>query len=361
MTIESNRKTFYIKDLKDGQQVADLFLISRKIYAETKAGKPYLALTLMDSSGEIEGRIWDGADQLNEIVAVGDVISAEASVKLFRDQLQLNINSVRVIDRDGVALDEFMPASSKSSSVMKKGLQQLIDSVQDPYLSELLKNIFQGGLLQQFLTAPAAKMMHHAYLGGLAEHTLSVTQLAAKVCAHYQEIDYDLMIAGALLHDIGKIEEFDFSTPPFSYTDSGRLLGHLVIGSEMVRRKAEKIAGFQGDRLNNLVHMILSHHGRHEFGSPCLPMTREAILLHHFDDMDAKMNLINKLSAQVETGQYQWSDYQRSLERFLWLKGMEENAEEDSAPDSHQEITGKRTEENTSRDVSGKPLQKPLF
>ena len=360
MTKAANRKTLFIKDLQDGQQVNDLFLVSKKNYAETKAGKPYLALTLMDKSGEIEARVWEGAQQLNELVEVGRIFMTLAQVKQYRDQLQLNISSLRVYDAEDVLLEEFMPSSNRPSSDMKAELTVLLGTIEDTFLDRLLSNIFQGDVLQHFMTAPAAKMMHHAYLGGLAEHTLSVTLIARSMCDHYPELDRDLLTAGSLLHDIGKIEEFDFSTVPFAYTDPGRLVGHLVLGSEMVRRHAAEIAGFPADRLNNLIHMILSHHGRYEFGSPCLPMTREAILLHHLDDMDAKMNLIDKLSAQVEAGHYQWSDYQRSLERFLLLKGMDEHEENHTnglppSSDHHEQ------KENPPQKSSEKPLQKPLF
>ncbi|MDW7774197.1 MAG: HD domain-containing protein [Desulfobulbaceae bacterium] len=354
------RKTLFVRDLQDGGQVADLFLVSRKIFAETKAGKPYLALTLMDNSGEIEARVWEDAEQANEFVEIGRVILIQGLVKQFRDQLQLNINSLRVLEKEDVILQEFMPSSRRPVPEMQAELNGLLDTVEDRFLGLLLGTIFRDDILQGFLTAPAAKMMHHAYLGGLAEHTLSVTRLSLCLCDHYPELDRDLLVAGCLLHDIGKIDEFDFATVPFAYTDSGRLVGHMVLGSETVRKEAERIDGFPSALLNNLIHMILSHHGRHEFGSPCLPMTREAILLHHLDDMDAKMNLIDKLSARVEAGKYQWSDYQRSLERFLLLKGLEEQAAvenhpEDFASDSRQE------EGNPSPDDALIPRQKQLF
>lgn len=362
MTEEANRKTVYVRDLQDGQQINDLFLVSRKNYAETKAGKPYLALTLMDKSGEIEARVWEGAEQANELVEVGRIIMAQALVKQFRDQLQLNISSLRIFEASEATLEKFMPSSRRSSAEMRAELAGLLATIHDKQLSRLLADIFQGDLLQQFLTAPAAKMMHHAYLGGLAEHTLSMTRLAVSLCNHYPELDRDLMIAGCLLHDIGKIAEFDYSSVPFAYTDSGRLVGHLVLGSEMIRRQAENIPGFPPGRLDNLIHMILSHHGRYEFGAPCLPMTREAILLHHLDDMDAKMNLIDKLSAQVETGKYQWSDYQRSLERFLLLKGMEDQPDAENHADDFSESSDQPDErENQSGNPLEKPRQKPLF
>jgi len=362
MNSGENRKNIFIANLAEGQQINDSFLVSKKLYAETKAGKPYLALTLMDNSGEIEARVWDKAERYNSIVETGSIIRVQAITKPYREQLQLTITSLQPVSEDNIQLHHFMPASKRPANEMKKELFQVIGSVETPHLKKLLHAIFQGDLLEQFLLAPAAKKMHHAYLGGLAEHTLSVTGLAGKLSDHYPALDCDLLTAGALLHDIGKIQEFNFSAVPFDYTDPGRLIGHLVLGSEMVRKEAVHIDDFPEGILDQLIHLILSHHGRHEFGSPCLPMTMEAILLHHLDDIDAKMNYIEKLSDKLKGNDYQWSDYQRPLERFLLLKGHGE---------ADEEQTGSQTTPVISREDGGhkrrkkiapnKPRQTPLF
>ena len=316
-------KTVYIADLKEGQQLADLFLVSRKALAETKSGNPYLALTLMDRTGEIEARAWDHAARLDAMAEVGRIVAVEGQVKPFRDQLQLTVTGLSPVAEESVGLEHFMPASRRRVSEMREELAGLIATVADPGLHRLLAGLFQGQLLQEFSQAPAAKMMHHACLGGLLEHSLSVAGLALKISEHYPRLDRDLLLAGALLHDLGKVREFSYASVPFDYTDQGRLIGHLVLGAEMVRRQAENVPELAPARLDQLLHLILSHHGRHEFGSPCLPMTSEAILLHHLDDMDAKMELIDRLSDQVAGDGYQWSDYQRSLERFLFLRGRD--------------------------------------
>lgn len=334
------RKTVYITDLKEGQQLHDLFLVSKKNLAETKSGNPYLALTLMDRTGEIEARSWDNAARLDALTEVGRIIAVEGQVKPFRDQLQLNITGLQPVAEGSVDLAHFMPASRRNVSEMQAELAGLIDSVIDPGLRRLLAGLFQGALLQEFSRAPAAKMMHHACLGGLLEHTLSVAGLALKICEHYPRLDRDLLLAGALLHDLGKVREFSYASLPFDYTDQGRLIGHLVLGAEMVRRQAEGVPELAPARLDQVLHLILSHHGRHEFGSPCLPMTREAILLHHLDDMDAKMELIDRLSEQVEGDTYRWSDYQRSLERFLYLRGHNAGP----LPQPEPELEAKETE-----------------
>jgi 3'-5' exoribonuclease len=316
-------KTLFISDLSEGQQIQDLFLVGRKNLGETKNGKPYLALSLMDRTGEIEARIWDNAAHYDSLAEPGQIVAVEAQVKAFRDQLQLSIYFLAPVGDDEDLLSNFIPASKRSVKEMQQELAILIEDIDDENLRKLLEQIFQADVLKQFSKAPAAKQMHHAYLGGLLEHTLSVTGLARRLADHYPHLDRDLLVAGALLHDLGKIREFSFNSVPFEYTSSGRLVGHLVLGSEMVRQEGENIHNFPAERLDQLIHLILSHHGRHEFGAPCLPMTAEAILLHHIDDIDAKMNFIDKLSEGVEPGSYQWSDYQRPLERFMLLKGQE--------------------------------------
>jgi 3'-5' exoribonuclease len=329
-----HRKTVFVADLKEGQQLFDLFLVSRKSLAETKSGNPYLALTLMDRSGEIEARAWDNAARLDALAEVGRIVVVEGQVKAFREQRQLTVTGLQPVAEGSVDLAHFMPASRRAPPEMQAELADLIATIADPGLRKLLAGLFQGQLLQEFSRAPAAKMMHHACLGGLLEHTLSIAGLALKVCEHYPQLDRDLLLAGALLHDLGKVREFSYTSVPFDYTDQGRLIGHLVLGAEMVRAQAERVSSLPPARLDQLLHLILSHHGRYEFGSPCLPMTQEAILLHHLDDIDAKMELISRLSEQVEGNGYRWSDYQRSLERFLLLKGRDGESRMQPVPET---------------------------
>lgn len=311
-------KKLFVSELREGQQVRDLFLLSRKTLAETKAGKPYLSLTLMDKTGEIEARVWDNAVALDRVAEVGDVIAVQAIAKSYQNQVQLTVSGLQRAEKTQVSLADFMPASKRSDEEMRRELAAFIDSVSDGCLQRLLKNLFHGDLLEQFCLAPAAKKMHHAYIGGLLEHTLSVTGMAEKTTVHYPGLDRDLLVAGALVHDIAKIKEFSYNSLPFDYTDCGRLLGHLVLGVEMVREAARDIPGLTSLRVDALAHLVVSHHGRHEFGAPVLPMTPEAILLHHLDDMDAKMNYIDQLrEKQEEPG---WTDFQRPLERFLYLQ-----------------------------------------
>jgi 3'-5' exoribonuclease len=319
-------KKIFVAQLIAGQQFQEVFLVAKKSLAETKAGKPYLALALMDKTGEIEARVWDNALQFETLVEEGNFVVVQAVAKPFRDQMQLGVNALQRVADSAVELADFMPASSRPLSEMAAELDAVIAGIVDPSLQALLRTIFQGETLSRFQRAPAAKKLHHAYIGGLIEHTLSIVGMAEKAASHYPLIDRDMLIAGALLHDLAKIEEFDFARPPFGYTDRGRLVGHLVLGVELIRKAAEQVEGISAEQMDRLMHIVLSHHGQYGFGSPVLPMTPEAILLHHLDDMDAKMNYMQGLRAKMSGGGWQWTEYQRHLERYLYLRagGVEE-------------------------------------
>jgi 3'-5' exoribonuclease len=338
----SGEKTVFVEQLQDGQQVEDVFLVARKNLAETKAGKPYLALSLMDRTGEIEARVWDNAPVFDPRAAVGNYVRIRGTAKLFRDQLQLGVVHLEQVEAAGVSPADFMPASRRTKEDMQAELAEIIAMVAHPGLRGLLETVFSGETLEQFSTAPAAKKMHHAYLGGLLEHTLSVTGLAMKLAEQYPGLDRDILMTGALLHDLAKIQEFSFAAPPFDYTDQGRLMGHLVLGVDMVRRAARGIEQLDDRLLDQVCHLILSHHGRHEFGAPVLPMTQEALLLHHADDIDAKMNYTDQLREKMtEPG---WTDYQRPLERFLYLQPLSDPVDRDAAPRKPIRTGGKKVE-----------------
>jgi len=327
-------KKLFISQLTAGQQFQDVFLVSKKSLAETKAGKPYLALALMDRTGEIEARVWDNALQYDPQAEPGNFVLVQAVAKPFREQLQLAVTSVRKVDEAGIDMAAFMPASARPLAEMAAELEAVIAAVADLPLQQLLRAIFRGETLVKFQRAPAAKKLHHAYIGGLIEHTLSIVGMANKAAGHYPLIDRDMLIAGALLHDLAKIEEFDFSRPPFGYTDRGRLVGHLVMGVDIVRRAAAEVQTISEEQLDRLLHIILSHHGQYGFGSPVLPMTPEAILLHHLDDIDAKMQYMESLCTRMNGDGWQWTEYQRHLERYLYLRASGEGmAERLDVPD----------------------------
>ncbi len=323
----------FIRDLQEGERVSDLFLVKSARLAETRAGKAYIQLTVMDSSGEISGPIWDRAEELFVYCGSGSFIRVQAVVQLYREQLQLRIDEIQPASKEDADLADFVPSCPKDRTDLTRRMQKLVASVEDPYLRKLLNRFLKKEpMWQRFQNSPAAKGIHHAYLGGLLEHSLSVAELADKLSGHYPGVDRSLLIAGALLHDLGKVEELTMNLALIEYTRHGRLKGHLVMGSEMVAEEARRIKDFPPDLLEQLQHLILSHHGRHEFGSPTVPMTMEAFILSFLDDLDAKMNLMEQLRAKVVEPGLHLTDYQRSLDRFLYLSPLpvtEENIVKD--------------------------------
>lgn len=319
-------KLTFIEQLQEGARVDDTFLVKSARLAETRAGKPYLVLTVMDKSGELGGPVWDNATQYQEICKPGEFIHVKGLVQSYREKLQLKVDEAAAVSRDEVDLADFLQVSLHDRSEMALELQALVRSVTDPFIKKLLNRFFQKGEIWEcFQEAPAAKGIHHAYVGGLLEHALSMAKVTDMLASHYEGVDRSLLLAGALLHDLGKIEELYMDNGVIDYTSRGRLKGHLVIGSEMVGRAAAQIKGFPEDLLEQVQHLILSHHGRQEYGSPIVPMTVEAFLLNYVDELDSKMNVLEQLRRKLNSSELSWSDYQRSLERYLYLNALQED------------------------------------
>jgi 3'-5' exoribonuclease len=337
------KKTF-IEQLEEGQRIDDQFLVKSARLSETRAGKPYLVLTVMDKSGELGGPVWDNAERFQEICKPGEFIHVIGSVQSYREKLQLKVDDIAAVARDHVELADFLPSTHHDRSVMAAELQVLARSVANPYLKKLLNHFFKkDAIWQKFQESPAAKGIHHAYLGGLLEHSLSMAKVADMLSAHYEGVDRSLLIAGALLHDLGKVDELFMENGIIDYTNRGRLKGHLVIGSEMVGSVAAKIRDFPEELLERLQHLILSHHGRQEYGSPAVPMTVEAFLLNYIDELDSKMNVLEQLRRKMNSAEMNWSDYQRSLERYLYLNALQEEQKitekkQDSVPAKQQSL-----------------------
>lgn len=327
----ANEKKVFVKDICDNQQVDDIFLMRDMRMGETKAGKTYLSLQVMDKSGEITARVWDNAAELAPVCSPGSFVRMQAQAQSYKGEMQLRVVQATPVDPESVDLAFFLPATPCDIAAMSQEIVGFINSVDDAHIKALLLSIVNDNALWQgFLKAPAAKMMHHAYLGGLLEHTLGICRLADKITELYPSLDRSLLLAGVILHDIGKVREFTFDTAPFNYSNEGRLVGHMVISVEIVQQKIGALSGFPEQTAHLIKHLILSHHGRYEFGSPALPMTREAFVLNFIDDLDAKMNYLDKLSTQLDGSEYQWSDYQRNLERFLFIPGGRQMVAEDA-------------------------------
>lgn len=310
-----------IAELRDGIDVAACYLVHEKQKRETKAGKPFLELLLGDSTGTVAAMVWDDAERLDRCFAADDVVGVRGRVGSYREKLQITAAVVQPVEvgEDDLAL--FLPASPRDRAQMGRELDALVASVADAPLRTLLQRCVgrTTQLGKSFRLHPAAKRNHHAYLGGLLEHSLSVAQAADGLARHYQaqgaSVDRDLVVTAALLHDIGKVRELA-STRTFAYTDEGQLLGHILLGLQMVVREAEQIPGLGGETLLHLQHLIASHQGRLEWASPKVPMTLEALILHAADELDARMNAGMRVVGALEPGA--WSPFDRHLERALY-------------------------------------------
>ncbi len=310
-------KKRFITDIKAGDVVDDVFVLAEKILSQKRDGKNFLNVILSDKTGTLKGVVWDNVDQIAAAVTSGDFVSIRGTVGEYKGTLQLVVKAMDVCTHEAVDPSDFLPATSRDIDGMFERLVTITASLTTPYLKKLFDAFWKDEeLVRKFKTAPAAKKMHHAYIGGLLEHTLSMTSLADKVAGHYSGIDRDLLISGAVLHDIGKTDEFEYQFK-IDYTDEGRLLNHIVIGLKMVDEKLSGIEDFPEDQILLLKHMMVSHHGAREFGSPEPPKTIEAVLLNYIDEIDSKVNGIRDFMASEDPNET-WTSYHRLLERHFY-------------------------------------------
>lgn len=282
-----------ISEFRDGEKISSYFLVREKTKKMARNGKSYLDVDLMDASGTINGKVWDNADKIYECFVKGDAVAVRGAVDTYMGRIQLKIVDIRTVDeRDDERLDraELLPASPRDPQEMWAELRGLIESLEDEHYRALLEVIFDDeDMAAAFRNATAARDMHHNYIGGLIVHTLSVAAVASFLCSHYgDEINRDLVITGAVLHDIGKMKEIN-STSDFNYTVEGSLKGHTIISLQIVRPFAEGLDGFPPAKLLLLEHIIISHQGQKEWSAPVEPKTPEAQLLHLADLTDARM------------------------------------------------------------------------
>ena len=308
----------YVKNIRDRDLVNSVFLVKDKISAMAKNGKPYLTLRLMDKSGEIEGRVWDNADEVAATFDKDDFIAIRAKASVYLAKMQLIVAQLKRVPDAEVNLADFLPESPRPGEEMCAEFDTVLDSIENPWLRHLM-NLFREDepFMALYRTAPAAKGMHHVYLGGLLEHSLSVASLVDRIVPQYENLNRDLLITGALLHDVGKVREMAYARA-FDYTDEGKLLGHITIGVEMIHEKILLINGFPQELGMLLKHMILSHHGQYEYGSPKRPKTIEATVLNYLDDMDSKINGIRThFNKELDNGA-RWTAYHRLYDRYYY-------------------------------------------
>lgn len=311
-------KNIYVKNIKAGDKVADAFLVTEKSMAFSQKGAPYLNLRLRDKTGVIEGRVWDRAVELDQLFKKGDVVDIQSRAASYKNLIQLSVVDIRKADGAGIDFKDFLPTSKNDVEEMWTALYQFIAEIQNPHLKRLLDAFFRDEEISAgFKQAPAAKGFHHVYIGGLLEHTLSVLRLLEQVAKHYRSVNRDLLMTGGILHDIGKIRELS-SGPLIEYTDAGRLIGHIVIGLEMLDAKIAALDEFPDQLSMELRHILLSHHGILEYGSPKRPKTVEALIIHYIDDMDAKVNAFQEFIGDSIDDTSDWTPFHRLFDRFIY-------------------------------------------
>jgi 3'-5' exoribonuclease len=312
-------KTSYVTDLSSEQNITSFFLVHEKELRNTREGRAYLRLELGDRSGTIEARMWDQFENVAKDINRDDFVKVQARVELYRNRPQLALIQLRLAKPDEIDLADYLPHTTADVEKMFGELRGYAESISNPWLKQLaLGMISDPEVARCYKRAPAAKVMHHAYLGGLLEHVISLCGMARRVATHYPELDVDLLLTAAILHDVGKLDELCYERA-IGYTTPGQLLGHIVMELETVTRAIDKIPGFPEPLKTVVQHLLISHHGQYEFGSPKLPMIREAMVFHYLDDLDSKLAAV-RVALANPSGDDEWSAYSAALGRkFLKL------------------------------------------
>ncbi len=312
-------KTPFVSDLGAEQTITTFFLVHEKEIRNTREGKSYLRLELGDRSGTIEARMWDQFDAAAKDISRDDFVKVNARVEIYRNKPQLSLQQLRRAKPEEVDLADFLPHTKEDVGKLWAQLTEYANSIANPWLKKLVNSFLSDpAIAARYKRAPAAKVMHHAYLGGLLEHVVGLCALAKLVAEHYPELNADLLMTVAILHDVGKLDELCYDRA-IGYTTEGQLLGHIVMEVESVSKAMDAIEGFPANLKAVVQHLLISHHGQYEFGSPKLPMIREALVFHYLDDMDSKMAAV-RAALVADSGEEEWSTYSAALGRkFLKL------------------------------------------
>lgn len=313
-------KTPFVTELGSEQVITTFFLVHEKEIRNTREGKSYLRLELGDRSGTIEARMWDLFETIAKDINRDDFVKVQARVEIYRNKPQLALQQVRRAKPEEIDLVDFLPHTKEDVNKLYERLLEHAGAIGNPWLKILVTGIITDPkIAPRYKRAPAAKVMHHAFIGGLLEHVVGLCALAQLLATHYAELDVDLLLTAAMLHDVGKLDELCYERA-IGYTTEGQLLGHIVMELETVSRAMDGIAGFPAPLKTVVQHMLISHHGQYEFGSPKLPMIREAMVFHYMDDLDSKMAAV-RAALSSGAGDDQWSAYSTALGRkFLRLE-----------------------------------------
>lgn len=316
-------KKVFVKDIQERDLVDSPFLVRDKIIGMAKNGRPYMTLKLMDCTGEVEGRIWDRVDEISARFSKDDFVQVSGKASVYMGKMQLVLQELDRVEESAVELSDFLPVSIRPVAEMVGELTNVVAGLANSDLRHLMQSFLADeAFMAGYTRAPAAKAMHHVYLGGLLEHSLAVAVLANDISQRYPDINRDLLVVGALLHDVGKVAELRYLRS-FEYTDAGKLLGHIVIGVELVEEKLRSLHNFPQELAIHLKHLLLSHHGQYEYGSPKRPKTMEAVILNFLDDLDSKINGVRTHINREPDNDSPWTQYHRLYDRYFF-KGTSE-------------------------------------
>lgn len=310
----------FISELKEGEAVESTYLVREKSFDIAKNGKAYISLELSDKTGMVDCRKWDAVKTIFDSFTVDDFVRIKGKVEFYKNFPQIKLDSIQKMDNGSVDISLYIPVSERDRDEMFSIFLSEMEDIKDPHIKSLIKAIFSDkDIAGKFKSSPAASDFHHPYVGGLLEHTLGCVELAKLVSSRYKDINIDLLLCGTALHDIGKIEELSYKRT-FYYTDKGRLLGHIVLGVNIVNAGIDKIPGFPEELKNLILHIILSHHGEQEWGSPKRPMCFEAIILHHIDNLDAKISGFRHFVKTYNDPFSTWTKHSKMFGEFLYKK-----------------------------------------
>ena len=312
-------KDFYICDCvrHENKIITSTFVVVAKQIKPKKSGEPYLALTLGDRTGQLEAKMWDNVEEVLEAFEQDDFLKVKGLINKYKQRFQLTIHKLRKLGEAEIEFDDYLPKTTKDIGELWLTLTNFVAGFENPHLKALVQSFMQDPeIAVAYRNAPAAKTLHHAFIGGLLDHVVSLFRSCDLMCRNYPQINRDLLMTGAFLHDIGKIHELTYNRS-FSYTTKGQLLGHMVIELEMLQGKLAALPGFPEELKTLVEHMIISHHGEYEFGSPKLPMFPEALMLHYLDDLDSKMEAMRAQFERESSLDGPWTSYNASLGRPL--------------------------------------------
>ncbi len=310
----------FIKNLKENDLVQGVYLVNQATLLKSKAGSLYISAVLCDKTGSIDARMWDANNELKNKINAGEFVKLKGQVKVYRESNQIIIQNIETVDETKIDITDYLPTANRNLQDMYDELISIVNTINDTFIKTLLLNTLEDETIKpHFMRVPAAKSIHHAYIGGLLEHVLSICNLMLKISDHYKILNKDLLLFGAIYHDIGKVWELSYKTQ-FQYTDVGRLVGHITLASELIEKKSSEIKEFPEKLKNILKHIVLSHHGKLEFGSPKRPKFLEAFVLHYVDDLDSKMYSIGSIIKDHKEKQNNWTTYSEMYDRYFYTE-----------------------------------------